>query len=64
MSNLDKARNFSGQKGKAGAYMNHGNAFGGCWSEQSLSKVFSSVRATKQVLDVMGSLKGYGKKSN
>lgn len=57
MSNLDKARNFSGQKG---AGVSHGNAFGGCWSEQSVSKGFCCVSATQQVLDVMGSLKGYG----
>lgn len=40
MSNLDEARNSSGQKG---AFVNHGNDFGGCWSEESVSKVFCSV---------------------
>jgi len=50
MSNLDKARNCSGQRGKMGACVNHGKAFGGRWSDQSVSKAFCSVSAIQRVL--------------
>lgn len=43
MSNLDKARNLSGQKGKMGACLNHGKAFGGCWCDKLVNEAFCSV---------------------
>ena len=61
MSNLDKARNFSGQIGKMGACVNHGKAFGRHWSDQSVSKAFCSVSVQySRSWAVTGSLKGYG----
>lgn len=61
MSSLDKARNFSGQTGKMGACVNHGKAFGGRWSDKSVSKAFCSVSVHySRSQAVMGSLKGYG----